>query len=362
MGGVAHDLVKLSRRFVEPIAYAMDASFVKPTNISLSLTNRCNLKCPTCSYWHTPIDAKADELSLDEMKKLVAQLREWLGPFLLGFTGGEPFLRPEAYDLARECARLGVRVATVTNGSLFTGDRLKQLKEVLNAPDSTFDIISLSLNHLDAEKHNVTRGVDTSAQRIFDALKELNVPGRRYKLQISTILMGHNLEHAAEMVKWVADQGLDAITFQSFYFESGNSDYVEGWYKESEFWDGDAAKVDRALDALIDLKRRRFPITNSVEQMEWMRHYLKDPEKPIDLPCKVGVAHLGIEPNGDLRLCDIMDPVGNVRQHHPQEIWESTMAAARRKDIRLCEAQCRIKTCNFRKPLISIARERILGY
>ena len=62
-----------------------------------------------------------------------------------------------------------------------------------------------------------------------------------------------------------------------------------------------------------------------------------------------------------MRLCDIMKPVGNLRTAHPREVWESAMATERRKEIRTCEATCRIKTCNFRKPLVAIARERLMG-
>lgn len=347
------NLHKLLRRTLEPFAYAFDASFVKPSNVTLSLTDRCNLRCPTCCFWKTPDSVKETEMTLGEMITLLRQLREWLGPFELGLTGGEPFLRPEIFDLLREAGKLGIRTITVNNGSLLPPRRIEQLRE------TPIHQISFSLNHLDPAKHDETRGFPGSAERIFKALDELNVPDRRFRLTLATILMGFNIDHLPEMVRWVEQKHLDGITFQILYFESGNDDYTPGWYKSSPFWDEDANKINAGMDRLIAMRRAGAPITNSVEQMEYMRRYLLDPEGPQDIPCKVGVANIDIEPNGDVRLCDVMEPVGNVRETHPRDIWDSAVARQRRVQIHGCGAACRIKTCNFRKPLSAIARDQL---
>jgi MoaA/NifB/PqqE/SkfB family radical SAM enzyme len=358
---IAVDLRKLARRFAEPFAYALDADFVKPSNVTLSLTNRCNLKCPTCAYWKTPDSAKDTELTLDEMKRVLAQLREWLGPFQIGLTGGEPFLRNEIFELIREAEKLGIRVITVTNGSLLPARRVEQLREVAMLPGRPVELVSLSLNHLDAAKHNETRGVENSQQKIMQALDQLDFEDRPYRLTFSTILMGFNIDHAPDMVRFVRERGMDGITFQILYFESGNAGYEPGWFTKSPFWDSDHAKIDRGMDELIRLKREGFPITNSPDQMEWMRRYLKNPEAPITIPCKVGIANFDIDSDGEVRLCDVMGAVGNVRDTPPRELWESMLAKERRKEIHGCGAACRIKTCNFRRPLTSIIGERLRG-
>ena len=346
---------KLARRVLEPAAYALDAAFVKPSNVTLSLTNRCNLRCPTCAYWKTPAEAKATELTLDEMVALAGQLREWLGPFMLGLTGGEPFLRPEIFDLLDACDRLGIQATTVNNGSLLPPRRVERL---LATP---IHLVSFSLNHLDPAKHDETRGVAGGAEKIFRAIEQLNVPGRRFKLTLSTILMGWNIDHLPDLVRWAEDQGLDNVTFQILYFESGNDDYEPGWFKKSPFWDEDAAKINRGMDRLLEMKRAGAAISNSEAQMEAMRRYLLDPEGPQTVPCRVGIANLDIEPNGDVRLCDVMDKVGNVREQHPREIWTSALSRQRRVEIHGCDKACRIKTCNFRQPLGEIARRQLFG-
>ncbi len=351
----AVNLHKVLRRTLEPMAYATNGAFVKPSNITLSLTNRCNLRCPTCSFWKTPKEAKKTELTLDEMKKLLGQLREWLGPFMLGLTGGEPFLRPEIFDLLDEAGRLGIQTTSVNNGSLLPERRVEQLKK------SPISLISFSLNHLNSAKHDETRGFPGSAEKIFEAIKALNTRDRRYRLTLSTILMGYNLDHAPEMVQWVREKRLDGITFQILYFESGTDEYVPGWYKSSPFWDDDREKINRGVDELVRLKLDGAPITNSVDQMEYMRRYLLDPEGPQEIPCRVGISNMDIEPNGDVRLCDVMEKVGNVREQHPRDIWHSVLARERRLQIQGCDKACRIKTCNFRQPLLDSIKSQLIS-
>ncbi|MBI1291284.1 radical SAM protein [bacterium] len=359
MSTLAVNVRKLARRVLEPLAYRVDGSFVTPSNISLSLTNRCNLKCPTCNYWQTPASAKDSELSLDEMVRLLTQLREWLGPYQIGLTGGEPFLRPEIFDLMRHAARLGVRLGTVNNGSLLPPRRIEELREVVDRPDNPLDVISFSLNHLDPAKHDKTRGVTGSADKVFKAIDALNYPGRPFRLTISTIVMGYNLDSLPDLVRWAREKGLDGVTFQIYYFQSGNDEYVPGWFRNDPFWDDDREKIDRGIDELIALRRQGAPITNLAQHLEMMRGYLKDPEARIDIPCRVGIANFDVEPNGDVRLCDVMKTVGNIRETHPREIWAGVLAAERRREIHGCEAVCRIKTCNFRKPLTAIALEQL---
>ncbi|MDX2174959.1 MAG: radical SAM protein [Candidatus Sumerlaeia bacterium] len=359
MAPLAIDIRKLGRRIAEPLAYEFDASFVKPSVVSLSLTNRCNLRCPTCSYWKTPSSARDEELTTAEIVALMDKLRAWLGPHAMVFAGGEPFLRPDILQLYRAAAERGIQVLTVTNGSLLPEPRVKELRELASTATNPVHTISVSLNHLDRAKHDETRGVDFSAERIHRCVEQLNYPGRPFQLTLSTILMGFNIDHAGDMVRWVRERGLDGVTFQILYFESGNAAYEPRWYEQSPFWDNDADKINRGMDELEKLKRDGWPIRNPLDQLRWMRQYLLDPEQPIAIPCRVGVSHFDIDPNGDVRLCDVMEPVGNVRQSPPDAIWAGAEAARRRKEIHGCGAQCRIKSCNFRRPLGEVLRERL---
>src|SRR5512143_291732 len=59
-------------------------------------TARCNSRCVSCDWWRSD---GATDLTLDEIRGLVSQLSA-LHTRLVLFSGGEPLLRPEVFDIA----------------------------------------------------------------------------------------------------------------------------------------------------------------------------------------------------------------------------------------------------------------------
>jgi len=292
-------------------------------------------------------------MSFEEIRSVFRQLSQWLGPHSLGIGGGEPFLRSDIFQILDMAARFDIRTSFVTNASLLTEERIKKLHS------TPLEHISLSLNHLDPEKHDFTRGVKGHAKKIFEAIPLLNIPDRKFRLTISTILMGFNFENVPELIMWAEKQALDGVTLQVLYYETGSAKYEQGWYENSPFWEKSPEKINRLMDTLIEMKNKGAKLINTIQQLEFMRSYLLEPENCLDLPCRVGVANFDIEPDGTVLLCDVMPPIGNIRKTPPGEIWRGREAYMRRIDIRSCTRNCRIKTCNFRKPLMTILKERI---
>ncbi len=79
-------------------------------------TLKCNLKCLHC-YSFSQSDLRADELNTAEAKKLLSQLVEVNCPVLL-FSGGEPLLRGDLFELLAEAKQLDLRTVISTNGTL----------------------------------------------------------------------------------------------------------------------------------------------------------------------------------------------------------------------------------------------------
>jgi radical SAM protein with 4Fe4S-binding SPASM domain len=79
-------------------------------------TNRCNLNCLHC-YSSSTSDLSSDELTTAEAKQLLHQLAEANCPVVL-FTGGEPLLRNDLFELLAEAKQLTLRTVISTNGTL----------------------------------------------------------------------------------------------------------------------------------------------------------------------------------------------------------------------------------------------------
>jgi len=91
-------------------------------------TRRCNLRCLHC-YSASEGNSCADELSTEQAKAMLAELPQVKCPVVL-FSGGEPLLRADLFELLRHAQGLGIRTVVSTNGTLIDETAARRLAEV----------------------------------------------------------------------------------------------------------------------------------------------------------------------------------------------------------------------------------------
>ncbi len=96
--------------------------------VAFNCTNLCNLNCLHC-YSSSTADRSSDQLSTAEAKQLLHQLVEVNCPVVL-FTGGEPLLRDDLFELLAEAKQLALRTAISSNGTLIDLAAARKLAEV----------------------------------------------------------------------------------------------------------------------------------------------------------------------------------------------------------------------------------------
>jgi MoaA/NifB/PqqE/SkfB family radical SAM enzyme len=134
----------------------------------------CNLKCSYCVAESSP-RAPRRAIGLDNVKRLVDEAAA-LNFSHVFFTGGEPFLLDDIYDmLAYASARLPTTV--LTNAMLLHGKRLERLCAIKN--DNL--IVQASLDGSRAEEHDAYRGPGTWVKTV-DGIKRLQERGFRLRL------------------------------------------------------------------------------------------------------------------------------------------------------------------------------------
>jgi radical SAM protein with 4Fe4S-binding SPASM domain len=89
-------------------------------------TARCNLHCLHC-YSNSNANQQDAELDTNQAKKLLADAVEINAPVVL-FSGGEPLLRSDLFELSAEANRLGLRTVLSTNGTLIDEPAAEKLK------------------------------------------------------------------------------------------------------------------------------------------------------------------------------------------------------------------------------------------
>lgn len=155
-------------------------------------TDGCNLRCPYCYVSSTK--KLNGELETAEAKALIDDARD-LGAQVVAFTGGEPLLRRDLFELAAYASGLGLRCNIITNATLISGPR--KAHQVAEA----FDVVTISLDGGIAERHDETRGQGTF-ERTRRALGLLNAQG--IKPLINHVVTNENIEHLGEMAALVS--------------------------------------------------------------------------------------------------------------------------------------------------------------
>ena len=101
--------------------------FYPPTVLLTSVTQKCNFNCSGC--WAHNYDVR-EELSYEDLKRVMTEARDEMGIHMMPVVGGEPFARHDFLDLCEEfpdCAFI-----TFTNGSLLTDKTIERIKKLGN--------------------------------------------------------------------------------------------------------------------------------------------------------------------------------------------------------------------------------------
>ena len=134
----------------------------------------CNLKCSYCVAKSGP-NVPRRALGLDNVKRLVVEAVE-LGFEHIFFTGGEPFLLNEIYEILKySSARIMTTV--LTNAMLLRGTRLEKLCSIAN--DNL--VIQVSLDGGRPEDHDAYRGPG-AWEKTVEGIKLLQAAGFRVRL------------------------------------------------------------------------------------------------------------------------------------------------------------------------------------
>ncbi len=125
-------MINISKLYSNLAGESDDLRYHKPKTFGPILvyncTARCNLKCLHC-YSSSDPSCMRDLLSTEQAKQLLGQLPAAKVPVAL-FSGGEPLLREDLFELMAEARRLGLRTVISTNGTLITPEVAGRLAEL----------------------------------------------------------------------------------------------------------------------------------------------------------------------------------------------------------------------------------------
>jgi len=317
-----------------------------PFLVVWNLTNACNLRCQHC--YQRADKPSPDELSTEEAKRIIDQLSE-SNVSAIAFSGGEPMVRPDFYELAQYAVSNGLQVSVATNGTLLTQENVKRLKEAGVA------YVEVSLDGAKAEIHDAFRGVKGAFEKTCEGIRNA-VNGGLYT-GIATVATRNNLKEIPDIVDLAKELGVTRIIFFNFIPTGRGEDIsdvdLSPEERESLLKYLYQLASNGKIEALSTAPQyARVCLQQSMgegESVTSLTHFaaLKLPNETKQLAdfiggCGAGRLYCAIQPNGLVTPCVFMPiVVGDLRKQSLKEIWSHSKVLNELSDRDALKGRCR---------------------
>lgn len=188
--------------------------------LRISLTDRCNFRCPYCMPEDPHWLPRQQLLSFEELQRLCKLFVSHLGIKQIRLTGGEPLLRNDIDQCISAINQLrdqGLeRISLTTNGIL-----LPRLADRLKA--AGVDDINISLDSLDPERFLRLSGGRSHPDDVIRGIHAAVAAGLAVKLN-TVVIKDYNDEEILPLVQWAMSQNLP-LRFIEFMPLDGNGNW-----------------------------------------------------------------------------------------------------------------------------------------
>ncbi len=303
-----------------------------PPFLVLFINSICNMKCEHCFYWRS-LNGK-DDLTKEEL----FDLSRSLGPIEnLNLSGGEPFIRKEFAEICRQFIRHnGVRQIYVPTNGYFTDWTVEKISDTLQEPSLDLFVAELSLDGMPEFHDNfrVARNAFKKAMQTYDALAKLQRADPRLRIHAISTATDVNMGEIKKLTTYLYERCPQ--------MDHHNLAIIRGDRKNPSLV-GPSLRQYEELFAYIRrlwAPRERGRYGSTVEPLlQWAKVKTIKEERQV-IPCSAGRLSVVVYANGDVSLCEIHKPLGNLRERSFWEIWSSPEAQALRASIARKECHC----------------------
>jgi len=272
--------------------------------VSWNTTNQCNMFCDHC-YRDAGVKS-AEELSTDEARQLIRDIKK-AGFQIMIFSGGEPLMRQDIYELGAFAKAQGLRAVMGTNGSLITPEVARKMKE------AGFMAAGVSLDSLDPAKNDAFRRLENAYELTVAGMKNLKAAGVPF--QIHTTVMDWNVAELEAITDFAVEIG--AMAHHVFFLvPTGRGVKIEEEALRVAVYEKTIARLmDKQKQVPIEIKPTCAPQFIRVADKKGI---------PLRFSkgCLAGISYCIISPTGNVQPCAYLDmPLGNVKQKSFDVIW-----------------------------------------
>jgi radical SAM protein with 4Fe4S-binding SPASM domain len=168
-----------------------------PVLSEIALTYRCNNECRFC-YAFSP-HRETNEMTTDEVKRIIDMIADDAHVPSLSFTGGEPTLREDLFELIAYAREKGLRVNLITNGR-----RCSDPEFVQRLVQADLNSAQVSIEGPDAETHDLIAGASGSFEQTVQGIK--NLKKTDIYTHCNTTICLPNVDKLEALVDFIADE------------------------------------------------------------------------------------------------------------------------------------------------------------
>jgi radical SAM protein with 4Fe4S-binding SPASM domain len=199
-------MINISKLYCDLSGQSDDLRYNRPDTfgpiVVYNCTARCNLRCLHC-YSASDPTCEREQFTSEQAEAFLAQLPAANVPVVL-FSGGEPLLREDLFELMAESRRLGLRTVISTNGTRIDADTAKRLA------DSELSYVGISLDGQEPF-HDEFRQVKGSFRAALAGIANCHKAGLRTGLRFT--ITRSNAAQVPAIFDIAVDAGIRRICF-----------------------------------------------------------------------------------------------------------------------------------------------------
>ncbi len=317
--------------------------------VAWNITRTCNLNCIHC-YMNSENKKYEGELTHNEAIKFIHDLADFKVPVLL-FSGGEPLIREDFFELAQETVKLNIRPTISTNGTLITQQVAKKLKEI------GIGYVGISLDGLQ-EVNDLFRKKEGAYEAALKGIESCVSVGQRVGLRFT--INRHNYQELDRIFDLVEEANIDRVCFYHLVY-SGRGSYMQS---EDLTHEETRKALDLIIERTIDFHRRglKKEILTVDNHADGVYLYLRLKEinpKRADEVLRLmktnggnrsGIAFANVDSLGNVHPDQFNQNhiLGNIRKKSFSDIWKDTshpILAGLKNRKPLLKGRC--QSCNW---------------
>jgi radical SAM protein with 4Fe4S-binding SPASM domain len=305
-----------------------------PAHPVWEMTTACNLHCIHC---HASAGKPSpEELSTEQGKRLLDELATIREFRMMAFTGGEPLVRPDLFELLAYSQALGFTNTMATNATLVDESVARRLRQY------GVVIAAVSLDGFEGKTHDAIRGQPGAFQAAVHGMRALRRAG--ILLHVNVTVMEHNIDQIEPLLTLVDDLGTGILLMYQLVPVGRGQDVEEAAL-------GRQAN-ERLIRFLAEAQRTSRAIIEPVAGPQYWPFLLRRAgihggpllhlAEAVFHGCSAGRGFVYIKPNGDVWPCPFIEVnCGNVRDTPFSTIWrDSQVLKELRNRETLLKGQC----------------------